>query len=59
MPYKVDSGPQSDSGNPAVKDVYHSSDVYVNHVPVALWAEGSASGTSAASIKSGVYYENS
>ena len=37
MPYVPGGGAQKDSGLDAVGDVYHSPNVFVNHVPVALW----------------------
>lgn len=37
MAYVKGSGAQKDSSNPAVEDVYHSPDVFINHVAVALW----------------------
>jgi len=50
MPYQVGGGAQGDSGNPAVEDVFHSPDVYVNGVAVALWNPPSASGSSGGSV---------
>jgi hypothetical protein len=45
MPYIQDSEPQKKSGLPGVKDVYHSPNVYVNNVAVALWlAPGNSAG---------------
>ena len=44
MPYIQGGGDQKDSGLPSVKDVYHSSNVFVNNVAVALWqAPGNSS----------------
>lgn len=37
MPYVPGGGAQKDSGLDAVGDVYHSNDVFVNHIEVALW----------------------
>ena len=37
MAYIKGSGAQKDSSNPAVEDVFHSPDVFINHVAVALW----------------------
>ena len=54
MPYIPGGGAQKTSNLPAVSDVYHSGNVYVNNVPVALWlAPGISSafgGVSLASI---------
>jgi hypothetical protein len=54
MPYIPGGGPQRTSNLPAVSDVYHSDNVYVNNVPVALWlSPGTSSafgGVSLASI---------
>tara|TARA_B110000977_G_scaffold76332_1_gene102981 strand:+ start:815 stop:1768 length:954 start_codon:yes stop_codon:yes gene_type:complete len=37
MAYIKGAGAQKDSSNPAVEDVYHSPNVFINHVAVALW----------------------
>ena len=54
MPYVKGSGPQKDSGLPAVADVYRSNNVYVNNVPVTLWDQPGP--TSA--IINGVYFSD-
>jgi len=57
MPYQQGSGPQSQSGNPAVQDVYHSSNVYINNIEVALWnSPGSgSSGNYSPAITTGTF----
>lgn len=52
MPYVYRSFPQAvDYIDPGVQDVYHSPDVYVNSVPVALWQPpGANGGTSTVSV---------
>lgn len=43
MPYIQAGSPQSKTGAPGVIDVYHSGNVFINNVPVALWvAPGSS-----------------
>lgn len=44
MPYVSAGLPQRKTSLPGVRDVYHSEDVYVNNVPVALWQPPGASG---------------
>ena len=36
MPYIKGGGAQKDSGLPAVEDVFHANDVYINNVLVAI-----------------------
>jgi hypothetical protein len=48
MPYISGGTNQGNSGLAEVKDVYHSGNVYINGVPVALWQDGIASSTAAA-----------
>jgi uncharacterized protein (TIGR02594 family) len=43
MPYVPGGGPQATAGSPEVLDVYHSTNVFVNSVPVALWQPPQAS----------------
>jgi hypothetical protein len=43
MPYIKGGGAQKDSGLPAVEDVFHANDVYINNVLVALWQTPQAS----------------
>ncbi len=45
MPYIQAGSPQKKTNNPGIVDVYHSGNVYINNVPVALWV---APGSSAA-----------
>ena len=37
MPYVQGGTSQGNSGKPEVSDIFHSSNVYINNVPVALW----------------------
>lgn len=39
MPYVKAGAPQSKTGAPGVLDVFHSENVYANHVPIALWLD--------------------
>lgn len=39
MPYIEGAVPQKSSNNPEVVDVFHSSNVYANFVPIALWRD--------------------
>ena len=48
MPYIPGSGQQKDSTLDAVEDVYHSPNVFVNFIPVALWDDPSGTGVIAA-----------
>lgn len=48
MPYVAGGGAQADAGSKEVLDVYHSGNVYVNGVPVALWQDGIEAATAAA-----------
>lgn len=45
MPYIQSGVSQSLTGNPGIVDVYHSGNVYINNVPVALWLTPGASET--------------
>lgn len=45
MPYVAGGGPQGDAGSPEVLDVYHTENVFINSVPVALWLSPGASGS--------------
>jgi hypothetical protein len=45
MPYVAGGGPQATGGSSEVLDVYHSSNVFANFVPMALW--NNPSGTDA------------
>lgn len=43
MPYVKAPTPQKDTTLPGIQDVYRSSNVYVNNVPVALWESAQSS----------------
>lgn len=44
MPYVKGGGPQRSSGLPAISDVYHSTNVFVNNVEVATWDKPNGTG---------------
>jgi len=48
MPYVPGGGSQGNSGLDAVGDVYHSSNVFANFIPVALWNDPAGTGEAAA-----------
>ena len=37
MPYIKGGGPQRQSNNPAIQDLYHSANVYINNVSADIW----------------------
>jgi hypothetical protein len=52
MPYIKGGGQQRQSTNPAVQDIYHSSNVYINNVASGMWLEPGESAAFAFSVPS-------
>jgi hypothetical protein len=57
MPYIKGGGKQKDSGLPAVSDVYHSTNVYANFVPIALWQDPKGSESAALAYINSPFYK--